>query len=147
MAAEIIEGTLEPAQPISTRRGYARFDGVAITSASGERRVLPKFATGEPVTSEIIKGGAGRYYFAKVDGGHAIFGVRRADGTATYGHYDNLETMLLVVGLLGTAAAVARFGFGVEAPWLAAILGPLLLLGWGFFRNRRIAQKTLFDAG
>ncbi len=147
MPAEIIEGTLEPAQPISTRRGYARFSGVGITSPSGERRVLPKFATGEPVTSEIVKGGAGRYYFAKVDGGHAIFGVRRADGSATYGHYDNLEPILLVVGLLGAGGAIARFGFGVGFPLLAALLGPLLLLGWAFFRRRRIAQKRFFDAG
>lgn len=146
MSVQIIEGVLEPAQPRSTKRGYARFDRLKITTADGQIREIAKVATGEPVTSETIRGGQGKYYFVTADGPMGLYGVRRPDGTKAYAHFTNVEPMILIVGLLGTLCAIARFGFGYGAPLLAAILGPLLLIGWFYLSTKRKNAKRVFDA-
>lgn len=146
MAIEVVDGTLEPAQPRSIKRGYGRFDGLRIRTADGQVRDFPKVATGEPVTAEAIRGGEGRFYFTTADGPLGLFGVRRPDGSSYYAHFSNVETLILIVGLLGSLGTTARFGFGVDFPLLAAVLGPLLLLGWIYLDGKRRKAKRAFDA-
>lgn len=147
MAVEVIEGTLEGSEPSRGKRGYARYNTLRFAAPDGQARTFDKVAAGPAMIEEIRRGGAGRYYMATADGAKALIGVRRADGSATYAHYQNLEPLILVVGLLGTVVAVMRFALGVEgAPLLAALLGPLLLIGWYYLRNQRLAQRKFFDS-
>lgn len=147
MAIEIVDGMLEPIQPRSTKRGYGRFERLKIRKADGSVREFPKVATGAPVTEQVIQGGEGRYYFTTADGPMGLYGVRRPDGSAYYAHFTNVEPMILVVGVLGTIAAVAKFGLGFEQlPMLASILGPFLLIGWFYLNGKRKAAKRVFDA-
>ena len=74
------------------------------------------------------------------------FGTRRDDGTAVYAHYQNIEPMLLVVGLLGILGGVLKFGVGVgDFPLTPVVLGPPLLIGWWWFRSQRREQQQFFD--
>jgi len=146
MAIEVVDGTLEPALPRSTKRGYSRFDVLRIQTADGTWREFPKVSTGPGIADHLRAGGPGRFYFIKVDGPLGLFGVRRPDGAAHYAHYTNSETIVLVVAVLGTLCAIARFGFGVQAPWLAAVIGPFLLAGWFYLNSRKQAAKRTFDA-
>ena len=147
MAVEVIEGTLEGSEPSRGKRGYARYDSLRFAAADGQVRTFARVAAGPAMIEEIRRGGAGRYYMATADGAKALIGVRRADGSATYAHYQNLEPIILAVGLLGTASAALRFGLGMtDMPWLASGLGPLLLIGWFYLRNQRLAQRKFFDS-
>lgn len=147
MSVTIIEGVLEPAQPYHHKKGYARFERLKITTANGQLREVAKVATREPVTSEAIKGGPGKFYFVTADGPLGLYGVRRPDGSKIYAHFmGNFEPMILIVGLLGTLCAIARFGFGLDAPFLASIIGPPLVVGWYYLGNKRKNAKRLFEA-
>ena len=147
MAVEVIEGTLEASEPSKSKRGYARYDRLSFAVPDAQPRTFAKVAAGPAMIEEIRRGGAGRYYMATADGAKALIGVRRPDGSKTYARYHNFEPIILVVGLLGTATAVARFIFGVEGmPFLASVLGPLLLGAWFYFRSQRLAQHRFFEA-
>ncbi|MFT4027280.1 MAG: hypothetical protein QM676_10825 [Novosphingobium sp.] len=147
MAVEVIEGNLGSSEPAGGRRKYARYNGLAITRANGQVRSFGKLAAGGAVIDEIRRGGEGRWYVATSGGATAFIGVRRSDGTATYAHYMNTEPMLLVVGLLGVLGGVLKFGIGVEDfPLTPVVLGPLLLLGWWYFRSQRLQQRRFFEA-
>lgn len=146
MAIEVVEGVLEPAQPSGGKRKYARYAGVKILEVSGRTRSLGKLAAGGPVIEEIRRGGQGRWYVVSSGGATAIVGVRRADGTAVYAHYMNMEPIMLVVGLLGVLGGVIKYGFGVaDFPLTPIVLGPLLLLGWWWFRGQRLEQQRFFE--
>ena len=147
MALEVVEGILQPSQPKSNRRGYGLFPELTIISASGQARVFNKVATGEPVTSAVIAGGQGRYYFQRAGGALGLIGVRRPDGTSNYGHYTNLAPLVLVVGALGVLVGVARFAFGIaDLPLTPAVLGPLLLLFGAYLNSQKNAARRAFEA-
>ena len=58
------------------------------------------------------------------------------------------EPLILIVGLLGTLCAIGRFGFGYEElPLVASIVGPLLIVGWYHFSNKRKNARRLFEEG
>jgi hypothetical protein len=148
MAVEVIEGTLEPATPAHVKRGYGRYSSLRFDVPGAAPRTFDKVAAGPAMLREIERGGEGRYFMATADGAKALIGVRRPDGTATYAHYQNAEPIVLIGGLIGTACAVMRFGFGFGADifLLPCLLGPPLLLGWFYLRSQRLAQKRAFDA-
>ena len=146
MGIEIVDGVLEPAQPSGTKRGYARFKVLRIALPGGKVQDYHKVSTAEPVTSEVMKGGEGRFYFTTTDGPLGMFGVRRPDGAAHYAHFSNVEKLLLVVGGLASIGSVARFGFGVAFPLLGAVLGPLMLVGWFYLDGKRKAALRAFEA-
>lgn len=147
MAHEIIDGTLEPAQPSSRKFSYRRYKSLTITPDGGAPRIFPKVAAHANLEEEIARGGHGRWYLTKADGQLGMFGLRRADGTAKYGHFSNIEPILLVVGILGALVGIARFGFGVEdLPLTPAVLSVLLLGFYFYLRSKRLAAKASFDA-
>ncbi len=146
MAVEVIEGTLEATEPTRGKRGYGQYVALRIDGANGQERTISKVAAGPAMVEEIRQGGAGRYYLARADGANALIGVRRPDGAAIYAHYQNIEPIVLIAGLFGAAAAVARFGFGADMFLIPALLGPLLLVGWFYLRSQRLAQRGFFEA-
>lgn len=147
MAVEFIEGTLQTTQVKSRKRGYAVFAPLTITTADGQERSFAKVATGEPVTSEVIKGGAGRFCIIDADGAKGLIGIRRPDGTRHYGHFSNFAPILLVVGVLGILGGVAKFGFGLsDFPLLPVILGPLLFIAGLYLNQQKSAGRKAFEA-
>lgn len=147
MAVEIIEGRLETAQVKSRKRGYAVFAPLSIVTDDGQIRSFPKVATGEPITSEVLKGGVGRFYIADSDGAKGMLGIRRPDGTEFYGHFSNHAPIIMVVGVLGMLGAVAKWGFGVaDFPITPIVLGPLLLLAGLWLTSKKNAARKAFEA-
>jgi hypothetical protein len=147
MAVEIIEGTLGTATVKSRKRGYAIFAPLTIVTSDGQTRTFAKVATGEPVTSEVLKGGAGRFTIIDSDGAKGLVGVRRPDGTKVYGHFSNFAPVLFVVGILGMLGGVAKYGFGVtEFPLTPVVLGPLLFLAALWFNAQKSAGRKAFEA-
>ena len=146
MAREIIDGTLEPATPTKVKRGYGQFSNLRIRTADGALREFPKVYTGPGMIEQLAQGGTGRFYFDKVDGPLGLYAVRWPDGRSHYAHYSNAEKLALVIGIIGTLGASARFGFGVQFPWLAAVIGPFLLAGWFYLNSRRKAAHQAFLA-
>lgn len=146
MAVEVIEGTLEPAQPPKLKRGYARYPALRFTLPGGTVRTVDKVAAGGVVVGEVARGGPGRYFLARADGANALIGVRRADGAAHYAHYQNAEPIVLIGGIIGILVGIARFTVVPDLPLTPAVLGPLLLLGWLYLRNQRLGQRRFFDA-
>jgi hypothetical protein len=147
MAVEVIEGDLQPSEPAGGKKKYARYKSLTITQPGGHVRSFSKIAAGHGMIDEIRRGGQGRWYVAKVDGVTAFAGVRRADGTAVYAKHTNFEPVVLVVGLLGCLGGVVKFGLGVEEfPLTPVVLGPFLLIGWYYFRSKRLEQERVFAA-
>lgn len=148
MAVEVIEGTVEPIHDPRPGKKYGRLDRFRIVTTAGGAREFPRIAIAQPVRGEVAKGGAGRYYvFKGGDGAVGLVGVRRADGTEIYGHFMNVEPVILVVGVLGTLCTIGRFVFGItDLPVLASILGPFLLVAYAYMRRQRISAKQVFDA-
>jgi hypothetical protein len=146
MAVEIVEGILVPAQPQRLKRGYGIFRNLQINAADGQVRTFDKVATGEPITSEVTKGGAGRFYFVKSDGALGLIGVQRPDGSRLYGYFSNFAPLLIVIGALASIGTVARFGFGVDFPLTASVLGPLLLIAGIYLGQQKAAARSAFEA-
>jgi hypothetical protein len=146
MAIERVTGTLDPVQPNFNRKGYARFNLLRIVEPDGKAREFRNVATGGQVSNEIIAGGQGTYYFTTAEGALGLFGVRRPDGAANYAHFSNVEIVVLVGGLLGTLAGIARFVFGFGIPALGYILGPPLLAAWFYLNLKKQAARRAFEA-
>lgn len=147
MGVEIVEGTLDPGQPKRNKRGYALFPQLTITTPAGERRSFAKVATGEPVTSEVLAGGQGRYCFTRSGGALGLVGVRRPTGTSVFGYFTNMIPIMVVAGLLGSLFGVARFIFGVEGlPLTPAVLGSLLLAASWYLHSQKQAARHAFEA-
>jgi len=146
MAVEIVEGTLEPGQPQRNKRGYAFFPSLTIVNPQGERRTFAKVASGEPVTSEILRGGEGRFCISTSGGATGLVGVRRPDGSASFAYYHNLAAIVITVGILGLLCAIARFGFGLEdLPLTPAVLGPILLAAGAYMLSQKRAARQAFE--
>lgn len=145
MAIEVIDGVLTPAEPFRRKRGYTRYKELRIAAADGTERTLAKVAAGGVMVDEIARGGRGRWFVTTADGALGLYGVRRPDGAAHYGHFTNMEPFVLVGAIIGLVALLARLLFG-EGPLLAAVLGPPLLLAWFYLRHQRLAAKSAFDA-
>lgn len=147
MAVEIVEGTLEPGQPKRNKRGYGLFPELTIRTAGGQARTFTKVVSGEPVTSQIIAGGDGRFYLTRFGGGIGLIGVRRPDNSNYYSHYTNMIPVVLVVGALGALMGVAKFGFGVaNLPLTPAVVGPLLMIAGFYFSSQKNAARRAFEA-
>ena len=106
MGVEIVEGTLDPGQPKRNKRGYALFPQLTITTPAGERRSFAKVATGEPVTSEVLAGGQGRYCFTRSGGALGLVGVRRPTGTSVFGYFTNMIPIMVVAVVVASVVVL-----------------------------------------
>jgi hypothetical protein len=147
MAVEIIEGRLETPMAKNRKRGYAVFAPLTIVTTDGQTRTFAKVATGEPVTSEVLKGGAGRFYVIDSDGAKGLIGIRRPDGSKFYGHFSNFAPILIVIGVLGILGGLVKYGFGMaDFPLTPVVLGPLLFLGGLWLGHQKSVGRKAFEA-
>ena len=145
MAVEILEGSMEPAEPIRAKGQYAMFDTLRFRDRTGAERSLKKVCCGGEVTEAVRKGGSGRYYLSRGGGQTGIHGVRLDDGTSAYGHYNNMELIVLI----GIAAGLALLVIGIltgDIMILPVLIGLGLVAAYFFLRGLRVAGKRQFDA-
>ena len=145
MAVEILDGTIDPAEPVRDRRGYLMFDTLRFRDRKGNARELKKICCGGDVGAAVRKGGSGKYYLSSGGGQTGIHGVRMDDGTKAYAHYNNMEPIVL----LGIAAGVAALVIGIvsgEMMVTPVVIGILLIGAYFFLRSIRLSGKRQYDA-
>jgi hypothetical protein len=144
MAMEILDGSIDPAEPVRSKGKYAMFDTLRFRDRSGAERSLKKVCCGGDVTAAVRKGGSGRYYLSSGGGQTGIHGVRHDDGTSAYAHYNNMEFIVL----LGIAAGLAMLVIGLvggEMMITPVVIGVLLFGVYFYLRSVRVAAKRQYD--
>ena len=144
MAVEILDGTIEPAAPISSKGSYAVFAPLRFRDRNGAERSLAKVCSGGAVTDVLRKGGTGRFYLSSGGGQTGIHGVRLDDGTQAYAHYNNMEFIVLL-GVAGGFAAFAIAIFGDQVMITPIVIGVALAGVYFFLRSIRMAGKRQYD--
>ena len=145
MAVEILDGTIEPAEPTREKRGYLMFDTLRFRDRNGNARELKRICCGGEVGTAVRKGGAGKYYLSSGGGQTGIHGVRLDDGTKAYAHYTNME----MVSLIGIVAGLAVLGWSLsqgEVMLIPLLVTPILIFAFFFLRSIRTAGKRQYDA-
>ena len=145
MATEILDGTIEPAEPIRNKRGYLMFDTLRFRDREGGERSLKKICCAGDVGEAVRKGGAGRFYLSSGGGQTGIHGVRMDDGTKAYAHYTNMEMIVL----LGIAAGIAVLAIGLftgDIMLLPVIIAVLLVGAYFFLRSIRLSGFRQYQA-
>ncbi|HSI00708.1 MAG TPA: hypothetical protein VLA02_08910 [Reyranella sp.] len=145
MAVEILDGTIDPAEPVRAKAKYGMFSALRFRDRNGGERTLSKVCTGGELTALVRKGGTGRFYLSSGGGQTGIHGVRLDDGTSAYAHYNNMELIVMI----GIAAGAAMLVIGVvtgDILWLPVVIGVLLLGAYFFLRGIRVAGKRQYDA-
>jgi hypothetical protein len=145
MAVEILDGTIEPATPTSTKGKFAVFAPLRFRDRKGAQRTLDKVCTNGAVTDAVRKGGTGRFYLSSGGGQTGIHGVRLDDGTQAYAHYNNMEFIVLI----GVAAGVGAFLIAIfsgEVMITPMVLGVALAGAYVFLRSIRMAGKRQYDS-
>ena len=145
MVTEILEGTIEPAEPRRNKRGYMYFDQLRFRDKAGKERLLPKICAGGEVATALCKGGEGRFYLTKWGGQSGIHGVRMKDGTQAYSHYNNME-LIFWIGIGAGAIMLVVLLMGYEGAMITpVIIAALLAVGLFFLRKHKASAKADFD--
>jgi hypothetical protein len=146
MRVEILDGTIEPAEPARTKGKFGMFPTLRFRDRNGRDRTLSKICTGGEITALVRKGGTGRFYLSNGGGQTGIHGVRLDDGTSAYAHYNNMELVVLI----GIAAGATMLAIGIMTEdiwWLPVVIGVLLVGCFFFLRGIRVAGKRQYDSG
>ena len=144
MAMEVLDGTIEPAEPVRDKRGYLMFDTLRFRDRKGSERELKKVCCGGEVGTAVRKGGAGRFYLSSGGGQTGIHGVRMDDGTKAYAHYNNMEPIILVGIALGAVMLVLRL-MGQDVMITPIVIAVALVGFYIFLRGIRVAGKRQYD--
>ena len=145
MAMEILDGTIDPAEPASAKAKFAMFKTLHFRDRNGAERSLANVCTGGAVTEAVHKGGTGRFYLSSGGGQTGIHGVRLDNGTQAYAHYNNMEIIVLLGIVAGIAAFIVSSATG--GMMITPIVIAVLLLGaYVFMRGIRVAGKRQYDA-
>lgn len=145
MAVEILDGTIEPVEPVRAKRKYLMFDTLRFRGRDGSERQLKKICCGGEVGAAVRRGGSGRFYLSSGGGQTGIHGVRMDDGTKAYAHYNNME----LVTLIGIAAGMILLVVGIvtgEMMIIPVVIGFLLIGAYFYLRGIRVAGQKQFDA-
>jgi len=145
MAVEVLDGAIAPAEPVRSKGKYVMFDTLNFRDRNGAERSLKNVCCGGDVGDLVRKGGTGRFYLSSGGGQTGIHGVRLDGGGQAYAHYNNMEFIVL----LGIAAGLAVFVVGLvtgEMMVLPVVVGVLLVGGYFFLRNIRIAGRQQFES-
>jgi hypothetical protein len=145
MAVEILDGTMEPVEPVRSKRKYLMFDTLRFRGRDGSERQLKKICCGGEVGAAVRRGGSGRFYMSSGGGQTGIHGVRMDDGTKAYAHYNNME----LVTLIGIAAGMILLVVGIvtgEMMIIPVVIGFLLIGAYFYLRGIRVAGQKQFDA-
>ena len=145
MATEIIEGTVAPATPLRSKRGYDVYDPLVITGADGTKRELRKTGAGGEVAAALRRGGKGRFYLSKNAGMTGIHGVRLDDGTSAYSKFHNFELIFLIGMVAGLFMLVIGFVEPDSFMITPVVIGAALAVAYFIFRSGRIAARTEFE--
>ena len=145
MSNEIVSGTVAPATPVRTKRGYCLFDPLTIDVDGGGQRVIKKASAAGEVADALRRGGKGRFYLSTYGGQTGVHGVRLDDGTQAYAHYNNLELMLMI-GIAAGAFFLVIGILGIEGFMITPVLiGAVLVAFFVFVRSKRLAAKAHYD--
>lgn len=145
MATEILDGTIDPAEPRRNKRGYMYFDQLRFRDKAGKERMLPKICAGGEVATVLRKGGEGRFYLTKWGGQNGIFGVRMKDGARAYAHYNNME-LIFWIGIVAGAIMGVIYLMGIEGRMITpVIIGAALAVAMIFFRKHKSSSKADYD--
>ena len=145
MAVEILDGTIEPAEPVRSKAKYGMFSTLRFRARNGAERMLSKVCTGGEITALVRKGGTGRFYLSSGGGQTGIHGVRLDDGTSAYAHYNNMELVVMIGIVAGAAILVIGIVKG-DILSLPVVIGVLLLGAYVFLRGIREAGKRQYDS-
>ncbi|HEU5481713.1 MAG TPA: hypothetical protein VFU80_01295 [Sphingomicrobium sp.] len=145
MAVELLDGTMEPAEPSRRKGKYVMFNELRFRGRNGGERKLEKVCCGGDVGDAVAKGGSGKFYLSKGGGQTGIHGVRMDDGRSAYAHYNNMETIILI-GIAAAAVVTiwARMS-GEEVMLTPLVLGVLLIVGYFYLHSIKTAGKRQYD--
>ncbi len=142
---EVVQGRVEAAVPKRVKRDYAYYDRLVIHTASGPREFAKISAAGK-VREVIERGGDATFYLSKHGGALGIHGVKLADGTKYYAHFNNSE-LIFIFGMIAGAITGVLHVLGVEgAPLTPVVIGTVFVVVWLVIRNGRLQNKKAFDA-
>ena len=91
MAVDILDGSIEPAEPARTKGKWVMFDTLRFRGRNSGERELKKICCAGDVAHAVRKGGAGRYYLSSGGGQTGIHGGRMDVGTQASAHENNME--------------------------------------------------------
>ena len=143
---EILDGTIEPKEPVREKRRYLVFDTLRFRGRDGGERDLKKICCGGDVGDAVRKGGSGRFYLSSGGGQTGIHGVRMDDGTKAYAHYNNVELMLLIgisIGLFFVVVGIAGIDGFMITP---VVIGAVFVVMYFYVRGIRVAGQQQFEA-
>ena len=145
MATEILDGTIDPAEPRRNKRGYMYFDELRFRDKAGKERLLKKMCAGGDVATALCKGGEGRFYLTRWGGQNGIFGVRMKNGVQAYSHYNNME-LIFWLGTGAGAIMLVIYLMGYEGRMITPVVtGAALAVALLFFRKHKSATKADYD--
>ena len=145
MGTEIIHGRVEPTEPDRTKWGYGYYRTMRIHEVSGKPRDLHKVSAGGAVREAIARGAEGSFHLSSHAGMRGIHGVKLADGTRHYAHFNNLEKMMMALAVIAVVLLVL-FLRGMEVPLLAVIVGLIFAAYLPFARRGRLEAEREFHA-
>ena len=145
MASQIIEGRIEPTAPDRIKRGYGYYKSLTIHQPGGAKRNLDKVSAGPAVREAIAKGAEGQFYLSKHAGMLGIHGVKLADGTKHYAHFNNFEKLMTVFAGIAVVLLIL-FVMGMKVPFLAVIVGLAFAVYLPIARKGRLEAEREFGA-
>jgi hypothetical protein len=147
MASEIIKGRVDPTKPNRVKWGYAYYKSLLIHLDGGGTRELAKLGASGPVSDFIQRGGEAEFHLSRHGGTLGIHGIRLADGSKHYAHFNNLELIMAIGGIIAIVGAVVRFGgIAPTFPLTPIVIGVVLGAFYFVVRAGREATRKAFDA-
>ena len=147
MNPEIVEGKIDPTKPRRVSRGFGLFDKVVIHQKGGGERVLEKVSAGGRIREIVEHGCTGKFYISKHAGMLGIHGVRMADGTSVYHHFNNFELILWIGAVIGVLTLAGSLVGLPDMPLTPLVLGGIFVVALFVVRAGRARAKAQYDAG
>ena len=147
MSLEMVEGKIEPTQPRRVSRGFALFDKVVVHLKGGGERVLEKVSAAGRIREIVEHGGTGKFYISKHGGMLGIHGVRMADGTAVYTHFNNYELILWLGAGAGALVLLMALAGLRDVPITPLVIGGIMAAALVVVRAGRAKARAQYEAG
>lgn len=142
---EPVQGRVEATTPKRVKWGYAYFPQLVIHTAAGPREFAKISAAGK-VREVIERGGEGTFYLSKHAGALGVHGVKLADGSKYYAHFNNMEVIFVIAAAVAALGIMAKLA-GVEGfPLTPIVIGAIFAALYPIIRNGRLQAKKAFDA-